>query len=393
MKVLWLGALHSDLALVTRKAPNPAAAKWTRGLIGGLRANGVQVFGLTHSYEQAWPKGFLLPGHDSDFETSITLNWCRYINIKGFIRDWTLGVCYTWKIRRMIDKLGIDYVLCYNVKDYPYHVQAMNVANQMGVPCLPIILDGEDPRRDHWQWVLDGTKKAQGIVFLSAWMVKNYPGKLPVLHLDGGCSAWFGDEAIERREENLIVYSGTLDHWRGLDFMVQVIKRLGNLNYRFVICGKNDKRKIEEMLGNDPRIQVKGFVSDEELHNLSLCASVFVNTRDPQNGDNFLNFPSKIPNYLAYGKPIVSTWLPSLSDDYRKYVQVVDSDDAGSFAKRVDDVLRWTQQDIEDYMHSIKDWFIENKLWSAQSKRLKAWAEEISGEKRSNISNLSLLSL
>jgi len=373
MKILWLGALHSDLAVKSRKAPNAAAAKWTQGLIGGLKANGTEVIGLTHSYEQAWPKGMLLPGSPEDFDSRIELEWCRYVNIKGFIRDWTLGVGYCRKIKRIIEDKGIDALVCYNVLEYPYHVKAMSVAHEMGVPCFPIILDGDDPRRDHWQWVLHGTKDANGIVFLSDWMVKNYPGSLPVLHLDAGCKVWYGDEGLIKRERNLLVYSGTLDHWRGLELLVQVVNCLKDIDYRFIICGKNDKNEILKLVNMDPRIEVKGFVTDEELHDISLRASAFINTRDPKNGDNVLNFPSKIPNYLAYGKPIISTWLPSLSEDYGKYLQIVDQDSPEMFAIKIKEILQWNDEMQEQHAKKVKPWFISNKLWSTQARRLKGW--------------------
>lgn len=379
MRVLWLGALHSDQALRTRKAPNPAAAKWTRGLLGGLRANGVEVFGLTHSYEQAWPKGQFLPGCEEDFDPSISLDWCKYINIKGCVRNGTLTACYKRKIRRIIDKHGIDLVVCYNILEYPYHVRAMRVATSLGVPCFPFILDGDDPRRDQWRWIIEGTRDAKGIVFLSDWMVKNYPGSLPVLHLDGGCSAWFGNEALRKREKNLLVYSGTLDHWRGLDLLTDVVRSLSDSEAEIIICGKNDKDELQKRLGVNRRIEVRGFVTEEELHEISLRASAFINTRDPKNEDNVLNFPSKIPNYLAYGKPIVSTWLPSMSDEYRNYIEVVESDDAEEYSKRVKSVLEWDQQRAEEHMLLIKTWFCENKLWTAQARRLVSWFVHTAG--------------
>jgi glycosyltransferase involved in cell wall biosynthesis len=381
MKILWLGALHSDLALNTRKAPNPAAAKWTRGLIGGLKTNGVEVLGLTHSYEQAWPKGLLFPGSPVDFDSNVELNYCRYINIKGIIRDSSLILGYRNKIRKIIRDRGIDAVVCYNVKDYPFHVEAMKVAHDMGVPCFPIILDGEDPREDQWKWLLEGTKCASGIVFLSDWMINNYPGKLPTLHLDGGCQAWYGEEGLQKREDNLVVYSGTLDHWRGLSFLVDVVGHLEKLDYKLVICGKSEKGVIQKLIKNDSRIDVKGFVSDEELHALSLRASVFINARDPKNGDNVLNFPSKLPNYLAYGKPIVSTWLLSLSPEYRSYLKTVDTDAPFIFASCIEEVLRWKPADYEKHMNLVKGWFLKEKLWSVQAERLKSWMEPIVSEK------------
>ena len=371
MRVLWLGGLHSDHALLKRVAVNQAAVKWTRGLIGGLRENGVDVFGLTHCYEQAWPQGEFFPGTQLDFDPGLDLTWCKYMNVPG-LREWDLGVRYSSKVKKIFEQQHIDAMVCYNVL-HPYHVKAMGVARRMGIPCFPIILDGDDPRKDSWRWLLQGTKDADGIVFLSNWMARNYPGDLPVLQMDGGSAAWFGDEAQAKIQKNLIVYSGGLDHWRGLDFLVEVVKQLTNSEYRFIICGKCDQKTIYEKMGCDPRIEVKGFVSDRELHEICLRASVFLNTRDPGIADNILNFPSKIPNYLAYGKPVVSTWIDSLSDDYRKVLQVVESDAPSAFADQVSRTLMWSEAERQRYLHQVREWFLETRLWAVQARRLEKW--------------------
>ncbi len=371
MRVLWLGGLHSDRALLKRKAVNQAAVKWTRGLIGGLRENGIDVFGLTHCYEQAWPQGELFPGTQQDFEPGLDLSWCKYLNVPGF-RELDLGWRYSRKIKQLIEQQNIDAMVCYNVL-HPYHVKAMRVAKRMGIPCFPIILDGDDPRKDNWRWILKATRDAAGITFLSSWMARNYPGDLPVLQMDGGCSAWFGDEAQSRIEKNLIVYAGGLDHWRGLDFLVDVIKQLINPGYRFIICGKCNQQEIHEKLGRDTRVDVKGFVSDQELHEICLRASVFLNTRDPAIADNILNFPSKIPNYLAYGKPVISTWIDSLSEDYRKVLQVVDSDEPSAFAEQVVRTLKWSETEQQSYIHQVREWFLATRLWTLQARRFEKW--------------------
>jgi glycosyltransferase involved in cell wall biosynthesis len=130
-------------------------------------------------------------------------------------------------------------------------------------------------------------------------------------------------------------------------------------------------------MGNDPRVEVKGFVSDEELHDICLRASLFLNTRNPNNGDNILNFPSKIPNYLAYGKPVVSTWLSSLSNDYRLYLQVVEPDDPLIFARRVEEILAWSDKQSQTHYRLLKEWFVKNKLWNIQAERFKNWMNSI----------------
>jgi len=370
-KILWCGPLFNDVALATKKAPNQAAAKWSRGFLKGLGGMGVEIVGLTHCPEQYWPYGRMFQGVKNLFLTDYRHQAVPYPNIP-FCRDPYLAWQYVRKSKQIIEKEGVDALVCYNVMD-AFHVKTLGLSKQMRVPCFPIILDGADPRKDNWKWVQEGIRDASGVIFLSDWMVKNYPGNLPVLHMDGGCSAWYGDEAKQKVERNLIVYSGGLDHWRGLDFLVEVIRHVTRPECRFVICGKCDREYIRRRMGNDTRVDVKGFVSDAELHDLCLRATLFLNTRDPANRDNILNFPSKIPNYLAYGKPVVSTWIDSLSEDYRKVLQVVDSNEVVAFAAEVTNVLSWSETRRKDHAAVVKEWFLRTRLWTVQAQRCLDW--------------------
>ena len=42
MKILWIGPFFSDEALFKKKAANQAAAKWSRGLLKGLKHAGCE---------------------------------------------------------------------------------------------------------------------------------------------------------------------------------------------------------------------------------------------------------------------------------------------------------------------------------------------------------------
>jgi glycosyltransferase involved in cell wall biosynthesis len=367
--------LLNDFALTSKKAANQAAAKWSRGFLNGLRENGVDVIGLSHCPEQYWPMGRMFQGVSGLFVQDYPYRAIAYPNVP-LLRDRYLAWQYARQVKQILGCEKVDAFVCYNVIDL-YSRHALRAARQTGVPCFPIILDGDDPRKDQWRWLLNGTRDADGVVFLSDWMVKNYPGNLPAMHLDGGCSAWHGDEALAKAESKLVVYSGGLDRWRGLEFLAAVVGLIKTSDCRIVICGKCDRDAIRRKMGCDPRVDVKGFVSAEELHDICMRATVFLNTRDPNNGDNILNFPSKIPNYLAYGKPVVSTWLPSMSEEYRKYVLAVDSDDPGVFARHIDDVLSWGSQQLNNNMQLIRQWLMENKLWNIQAAHLIEWMEGV----------------
>lgn len=374
MNILWLGSLHSDNALKLRAAVDQAAVKWSRGLIRGLNKNGVTVTGLTHCYEPFWPKGEIFPGKQADFDTILEVLWIKYINVP-LIKYKLLSALYGLHLKKIIRVKKIDCLLIYNTV-HPYHVAALRVARKKNIPVFPIILDDKDPRKDCWRAFLGNIQGAKGVVFLSNWMFQNCPTKIPRLLMDGGYEQWYGDDALGNIDENLIVYSGGLDKWRGLSFLVEVIKNLKNQKYKIVICGKCDRNEIKALFNSDPRVDVKGFVSDEELHSISLRASLFLSTRDPNLYVNIINFPSKIINYLAYGKPVVSTWVPSFSEEYRNVLNIVEKQDPAFFAEKVEEVMGWDKMSKIEHYLKIKSWFISSRFWHLQGKRLLTWMQQ-----------------
>ena len=375
-QVLWLGPMASDRALRTRRATNQAAVRYSRGLLAGLRANGAEIHAVAHCCEQAFPKGAFWPGRREDFEADGLDAWLRYPNVKG-LRDAWLTWRYAAVVRRLAARGSFDALLCYNVL-HPYHVAAMRVAARAGVPCFPIVLDGDDPRRDGWRAILRQTRYAAGVIFVSRWAADHFPGSQPVLHMDGGCEAWFGDEAAAKTEPNLVVYTGGLDHWRGLDLLVDIVRHLPDPGCRFVICGRCDRAAIQARF-HDPRVAVMGLVPDAELHDICCRARVFLNTRDPAIEENVLNFPSKIPNYLSYGKPVVSTWTASLDPEYRNVLCVVPDGTGESFAQQVRASLAWGPAERLAFRTRLREWVLRKRVWSRQTERMLAWMAARSG--------------
>ena len=379
LKILWCGPFFSDVALREKRAPNQAAAKWSRGLLRGLQHNGCEIRVVDHCPEQRWPKGSVLWQGNAKIWF---LDWypCErisYLNVWGIKEHW-LDWQYARAARRLFCEWRPDVVLCYNSL-HSFNVAVMKVAHARGIKCVPIILDGDDPRRDNWKKLLHDNRFADGVVFLSWWLYKNYPMQnMPLLHMDGGADAFKGVPPLahERGKPFMLVHTGALDYWRGLDFMKGVVKACKRQDVRFVFCGKCNREQRWAEFNNDPRVEVKGFLPDDEVDSLCRSADVLLSVREPKVGDNVVNYPSKIPNYLAWGRPIVSTWVPSLAPEYRDILEVSDDIPEG-FANKIDEVLSWSDDKRLDKYSQIKDWFVSRKSWDGQAARLLEFVRSI----------------
>ena len=386
-RILWMGPMVNAETLQKRKAPNQASTKWSWAITNAFTRHGVHIEGIAHCHEQLWPFGKKM--------WVKRMGWARedyrvhevgYLNLP-WIRRHSLSWQYRRKIRQVLkgskpsDNMNrpFDAVLAYLGGDIiePYAVVVAQAAKRSGIPYFGIVLDGKDPRCDGWRQIVQGTQQATGLVFLSHWMAQNYPGPLPILHCDGGGGIWKGIQSLQKREPNLIVYTGALDRLRGGDFLVEVVRQLKRQDVHIVLCGKSNRKKTWARFRNDSRVEVKGFVSEAELDELCCRASLFLNVRDPLAGDNVVNFPSKVLNYLAYGKPVVSTWVSSFSPGYRDVLEVVEEKDVCAFAQKIEAVLDWSDSEYTRKHEQIRNWYCTEKTWHIQTKRLLEWMNAV----------------
>lgn len=383
MNILWCGPYLSDKALREKRAPNLAASKWSCGLLSALRMQGVRLTVISHCPEQLWPKGRIF-WQNSSPEWFQSNDECMRIGYPNWpiVRERYLDSRYAHMARKIFESRKIDAVVCYNSLN-SFHVAVMKVAHELGIPAVPIILDGDDPRQDDWDRILKETRFADGVIFLSWWAAQNYPARnrCPVLHMDGGADDWNGGETLFGKDDKGIfqlVYTGALDTWRGLRIMRDIVKECTRRDVRFVLCGKYDREKMWAEFGCDERVDVRGFVAEDELRSICIRADLFLNVRDPQVSENIVNYPSKLPQYLSWGHPVISTWIDSLSPDYRGILQLPSDDSGAAFAEKINEVLGWNFEQRTMYFDKLKSWFKERKTWIVQAKRLRNFVLSLS---------------
>ena len=374
MHILWCGTYLNDRTIKENRVVDLAAEKWTRGFLGALRDKGIKITVLSHSPAQLWPRGNVF-WQSSDKELFLSEDECIPIGYPNlpFIREKYLANMYAKSAKEIFHRKRIDAVICYNLYCFG---SMMKLAHKWGVPVFPIILDADDPHVDNWEKLTYDTRNATGLAFLSWWAIQNFPNarKVPLLHLDGGCDKWNGGAKYiphKYGEPYRFVYTGSLDKCRGVNLLSEIVKKSTRKDIRFILCGnKFDKTRIWEQFGCDSRVDVRGLVSEKELMSICQSADVFLNMRNPKMGANLMNYPSKIPHYMSFGKPVISTWIDSFFPDYRSVLRVPKGDSADAFITEIEDVLSSYESQGEHCFNEIKEWFEKRMLWTSVAQRL-----------------------
>ena len=367
MKAIWIGGVFSGDTLTKYRAVNQAQNRWSLGLIQALRDLGWSFHSLAFRAEQLWPKGVLRPGKNEDFHPAVAPLLVPTWNLP-FIRDRSLPGAYLRKLRQHIRKEGKpDVIISYN--PLPWHVPAAEyAAKELNIPWISITLDLKYPgeRMEHF---CELNQHASGQVILSWWGFENCPLE-PKLHLDGGYDQLQANEAdYSEGAKKIILYSGKYTDYGGDDLLADAITACKRSDVEFWLLGKGENARIEALGREDPRVKRMGFVSEAKLDQLCRRAHVFLNPRPNAFADNLMTYPSKLLFYMAFGKPIISTWTPGLSPEYRPFFTIPAEESGLSFADAIDSVLDYDSQSIEAHRSRLWSYLESSKSWKHQACR------------------------
>ncbi len=115
----------------------------------------------------------------------------------------------------------------------------------------------------------------------------------------------------------VILYLGSLHHWKGVDVMIAAMKHLSNAVFRIV--GGTDEavarhRLIAEQMGVSDTVIFDGYIEPARRFDYLQDADAFVlPLRHSQISDYFTS-PLKIFEYMASGRPIIASDLPSIRE-------------------------------------------------------------------------------
>jgi len=363
-EIVWLGPVFDQSTLHSAAAVSPAGNRWQLGLIRALQQLGGKINVIGHLPEPVWPRGRLyVKDADGNMPSDIHGHITGYWNLPA-IRNSSLMRGYHELIQQncsIKDSMGV--VITYNGS--PVNVAGATYARRRyGAPWVCIVADDEAP------------PNADGYVFLSWGYHQSFVHTKPKLHLDGGVTEirFPANESGCRidAERQVVMYTGSLAPLAGADFLARTFRHVKSRKAELWICGKGSNREVEHLAANDSRIKLMGLVPEMELERLMKRAAVFVNPRPSHLPGNEKNFPSKLFEYLSYGKPIISTWTPGLSPEYRDMLIVPERETEGCLATHIENVLEWEHKQRQLFAKRVAI-FVENHLWSVQAAKFAWW--------------------
>jgi glycosyltransferase involved in cell wall biosynthesis len=159
---------------------------------------------------------------------------------------------------------------------------------------------------------------------LAAMLRKRFQIRGPVLVAPDGvdlasfvsCYATL-EKLSANRPGGVVVYIGSLHHWKGVDVLLQAMQYLPEVFLK-IVGGDEESleryRPYAEGLGLGDRVRFEGFVCPGRRFEYFRHADVFVLPLRPMHIASYFTSPLKLFEYMAAGKPIVASDLPAIRE-------------------------------------------------------------------------------
>ncbi len=362
-KVLFVGTRVSESELLRHESISAAANRYQEKLLNVLQ-NNVDILDEISYTVDSNAQGVTVDEENGDHRHRIVRK--GQTGVPGMIKAGTS--CLHLLKNALKDA---DFVICYNVfytwLRLPvicrkYHRKSVLIlADYSGSECYrsPI-------RKLYAKLQLDSIRRYDRVIGLSA-NAKNLLRKNQEFCLiEGGIDASFYQQFSsysKRGEKITYLYSGLLNQVTGIHLLLEAM-RMNHEDIRLIITGRGELEKEVELASkDDSRIEYRRLLPEEQYIETLKEADILINPRNMKLPENQNNFPSKIMDYLATGKRVISTRFIG-HEKFGDIITFCDSTAEG-LAKCMQTVLPMSE---EEYRNQRKT--AENYLWESQIKRM-----------------------
>lgn len=379
-RFLWLEGIFDENTVSAFPAISPASNFWQRGFINALHGLGHEVDVVGYPVERVWPLGRLsIRREQARLAPGMTGRVVGFVNLP-LLRNSFQYAGMLSAIKAYLDKQKPDYQIVFScltkaTEETPAIKTAKYIRKKFGVPWICIVADGEAP------------PGADGYVFLAWSYYQAKSGVLaPSIHIDGGIPDIKQPAACQESScgrEKVLMYMGALTPHGGVSQLARAFNKLSNDQMRLWICGRGENPELAQLAEIDPRIKVLGFLEEDELNEVAGAAFAFANPRSNSFAPNKLNYPSKLLHYLAYGKPIISSFTDGVSPEYEDVLIPIGGDSEDCLVEVISTVLNLEAGEYEAMQQRIGR-FNRTHTWEYQISRFLSWLEAGTGQRTSS---------
>ncbi len=389
-KIIYVSALSSerlisDIHKRTGGNPGYAVQKFSRLIVKGLQANGIDTKAFTSPpiNKNYCSKLFVALGCEE--ENGIKYKYVPFINIPLlkhiYVFIYTFFYMLFWGFTDRKNKAIVCDVLNVSVSFSTLLATKINRVKSIGVVTdihgmmvgnkksgFSALKSSLASRLNSWY-----QKRFNRYILLTEQMndVVN-PKNQPYMIMEALCDSATiqANHTLEKADPLTILYAGGLHEKYGLKMLVDGFIKSG-LKAKLILYGNGPF--VEELLKiceSHPNIEYRGVAPNEVILKEEYKASLLVNPRFTTEEFTKYSFPSKNMEYMVSGTPLLTTKLPGMPDEYLPYVYLFEEETIEGYANALSATLSLPMSELKTKGESAKRFVLEKKNNIFQSKRI-----------------------
>lgn len=215
-----------------------------------------------------------------------------------------------------------------------------------------------------------GLQKTDGVVVLTKALADDFATGVPYCVSEGIAPELPLLPSISRSGRFVAMYAGGLSEEYGVRLILDCLPYLPG-GIEVWLFGRGPLlREVEETAAKWPSLRCFGFRSRKEVVARTAEATVMLNPRLSSAWFVRYSFPSKILECLASGTALLSTRLPTIPEDYNRYVYWLDDESPAGLARRLVELRELGNEALRQRGLLAREFVREYKSEAAQGRRI-----------------------
>ncbi len=179
-----------------------------------------------------------------------------------------------------------------------------------------------------------------------------------------------------------VYFAGALSESAGVDLLLDAIPHVKDPTLEFWFSGRGTlEERLKQQAASDSRIRFFGFVTEKDYSTMLQRAAVLVNPRPSRLLENRYNFPSKLMEYMAAGRPVLSTATSDVAEHYGSDVIVLEDETPTGLARGIERAAN-TSAVERAALGARARAAVEGVTWRTQAEKILAFIETLRNQSR-----------
>jgi glycosyltransferase involved in cell wall biosynthesis len=183
---------------------------------------------------------------------------------------------------------------------------------------------------------------------------------------------------LNKHKDKIFFYAGGLYEKYGIKALIDAFIKIKNKNIGLHLYGSGDLNKyIEKVAKKDKRVFFGGVARNEDILIEESKATVLVNPRFTDEEYTKYSFPSKNMEYMTTGTPILTTNLPGMPADYKKYIYIIEKETVQGIKEKIEELILKNPDELHEMGMNAQKFVLKNKNNLVQTEKIIKLIEKI----------------